>query len=95
MSHTVFTDINFFSNIHRENKTTPTFATSAGEPGQISRNYPTEAFVHIQHVPLENIVLMPSLMVFALTALCCILGGEAVIIKSHGRTRLIYLVHSK
>ena len=41
-----------FSNRHRENKTTPTFATSAGEPGQISRNYPTETSVHIQHVPL-------------------------------------------
>jgi hypothetical protein len=36
-----------------------------------------------------------SLMVFALTPLCCNLNGEAVIIKSHGRTRLIYLLHSK
>ena len=51
MSHTVFTDINFFSNRHRENKGHTTFATSAGEPGKIC-HYPTETSVHIQHVPL-------------------------------------------
>ena len=42
MFHIRFHRHQLFSNRHRENKTTPTFATSAGEPGQISRNYPTE-----------------------------------------------------
>ena len=60
----------FFKQTQRKKDHT-TFATSGGESGQISHNYPTETSVHIQHVPLENIVLILSLMVFPLTPLCC------------------------